>query len=311
MTKVSGVHRIAAPVAMYQSLSTFNDAITRRIVEWLVVLILIIIGAPATLAQQRPLLTEDVDIIKPGVIRIESGFEFLQDQRFPLSGLRGDVTKLADTRLSFGLASNVEFQIEWTFQHFLSITGRDPAPIPLKLGVNQADTNDVGDVRLWMKIKLRNESTVAPAVGFRFGVELPNSDQARGIGTNTTNFYGMITAGKRFGNKLNMFGNLGLGILTAPLVATSQNDVLLYGLAGSYAATDRVNIVGEVNGFHSTRKRAPLGTEDFSEARLGAQIRALGVRWFAAGIFGVSRRAPKTGLAMGITYDWDAFNPVK
>jgi hypothetical protein len=262
-------------------------------------------------AQQRPLITEDVDIIKPGLIRIESGFEFLQNQTFPLSGLRGDVTKIADTRLSFGLAPNVEFQIEWSFQNVLSITSRGPSAIPLKLGVNESDTNDVGDVRLWMKIKLRNESRAAPAVGFRFGVELPNSDQARGIGTNTTNFYGMITAGKRFGDKLNVFGNLGVGILTAPLQATSQNDVLLYGLAGIYSATDRVNIVGEVNGFHSTRKSAPLGTEDFSEARLGAQIRALGVRWFAAGIFGTSKRAPKTGLTMGLTYDWDAFNPVK
>ena len=271
----------------------------------------VIAAAPLAPAQQRPLITEDVDIIKPGVIRIESGFEFLQRERFPLSGLEGDRTKLADTRLSFGLAPNVEFQIEWTIQNFLSIRSRGPSAIPLKLGTNEADTNDVGDVRLWMKIKLRNQSRIAPALGFRFGVELPNSNQARGIGTNTTNFYGMVTAGKRFGEKLNVFGNLGLGILTAPLEATSQNDVLLYGLAGSYAATDRVNIVGEVNGFHSTRKRAPLGTEDFSETRLGAQIRALGVRWYAAGIFGVSKRAPKTGLAIGITYDWDAFNPIK
>ena len=262
-------------------------------------------------AQQRPLLTEDVDIIKPGLIRIETGFEFLQDQRFFLSGLRGDVTKLADTRLSFGLAPNVEFQIEWTVQSLLSIKSRGLSAIPLKVGSTDSSTNDVGDARLWMKIKLRNESRIAPALGFRFGVELPNSNQARGIGTNTTNFYGMVIAGKRLGDKLNVFGNLGLAILTAPLEATSQNDVLLYGLAGTYKASDRVTVVGEVNGFHSTRKRAPLGTEDYSEARLGAQIRALGVRWYAAGVFGVSKRAPKTGLAVGITYDWDAFNPIK
>src|SRR5262245_48964322 len=93
--------------------------------------------------QQRPLITEDVDIIKPGVVRIESGFEFLQNQTFPLSGLHGDVTKLVDTRLSFGLAPNVEFQIEWTLQNFLSITRRTPSPIDLKLGANAADTNDV------------------------------------------------------------------------------------------------------------------------------------------------------------------------
>ena len=285
--------------------------IGRRLAGFLALSISAIALTTTAEAQQRPLITEDVDVIKPGLIRIESGFEFLQNQTFPLSGLRGDVTKLADTRLSFGLAPNVEFQIEWTFQNFLSITSRGPSAIPLKLGANDADTNDVGDVRLWMKIKLRNESRVAPAMGFRFGVELPNSDQSRGIGTNTTNFYGMITAGKRFGDKLNLFGNLGLGILTAPLQATSQNDVLLYGLAGIYSATDRVNIVGEVNGFHSTRNNPPLGTEDFSEARLGAQIRALGVRWFAAGVFGTSKRAPKTGIVMGLTYDWDAFSPVK
>ncbi|HSQ19344.1 MAG TPA: hypothetical protein VLR92_03120 [Blastocatellia bacterium] len=284
---------------------------TRTACRSMVVSTVILLLATSAWAQQRPLVTEDVEIIKPGVIRIESGFEFLQNQRFPLSGLRGDVTRLADTRLSFGLAPNVEFQIEWTFQNFLSITGHDPSAIPLKLGANESDTNDVGDARLWMKIKLRNQSRIAPSVGFRFGVELPNSNQARGIGTNTTNFYGMILAEKRIGDKLNVFGNLGLGILTAPLEATSQNDVLLYGLAGNYVASDRVNIVGEVNGFHSTRKRAPLGTEDFSEARLGAQIRALGVRWYAAGIFGTSKRAPRTGLAIGITYDWDAFTPVK
>jgi hypothetical protein len=268
--------------------------------------------AACAFAQQRPLITEDVDIIKPGVIRIESGFEFLQNQKFPLSGLRGDLTKVADTRLSFGLAPNVEFQIEWTIHNFLSIDGRGASAVPLRLGANASDTNDVGDVILWMKMKLRNESKRVPALGFRFGAQLPNSNESRGIGTNTTNFYGIITAGKRFADKkLNVFGNLGIGILTAPLNTFSQNDVLMYGLAGVYTASDRVNVVGEVNGFHSTRKRAPLGTEDFSEARLGAQIRALGVRWNAAGIVGLSNRAPRSGLAFGITYDWDAFDPIK
>ncbi|HSO73579.1 MAG TPA: hypothetical protein VLU47_01985 [Blastocatellia bacterium] len=266
----------------------------------------------SAVAQQRPLLTEDVDIIKPGVIRIETGVEFLQNQQFPLSGLRGDLMRLGDTRLSFGLASNVEFQIEWTVRNFLSIDSLGTSAIPLTLGANLKDTSDAGDAKLWMKVKLRNESRVAPSVGFRFGVELPNSKQARGIGTNTTNFYGMVTAGKHvLDDKLNLFGNLGLGILTSPLNSTSQNDVLLYGLAGIYTLNDRVNLVGEVNGFHSTRTNPPLGTESFGEARLGAQIKALGLRWNAAGVFGITRRAPKTGFSLGVTYDWDAFNPVK
>jgi hypothetical protein len=277
-------------------------------------LVTFLAGALATPArsQQRPLLTEDVDIVKPGVIRIETSFDFLQNQRFPLSGLRGDMVSIANTRLSFGLAPNVEFQIEWTPQKFLSIKERQPPSIPLKLGANKSDTSDFGDAILWMKMKLRSESPRAPALGFRFGVELPNSNQARGIGTNTTNFYATINAGKRFmSERLNLFGNIGLGILQAPLNTFSQNDVLLYGLAGIYKLSDRINLLGEVNGFHSTRKHAPVGTEDFSEARLGAQVCALGLRWNAAGIFGISKRAPKTGLSIGITYDWSAFTPIK
>ena len=272
---------------------------------------LLLIWTAAT-AQQRPLVTEDVDLIRPGVVRIEGGFEFVQDQTFPLSGLRGDLFKLGELRLSFGMSPNVEFQMEWTIRKFLSITERGPSSVPLQLGANESDTDDVGDLTLWMKMKLRNETARSPAVGFRFGVQLPNSDRSLGIGTNTTNFFGMVTAGKHLmGERLDVFGNVGLGILQSPLDPNSQNDVLLYGLAGIYKASDRINLAGEVNGFHSTRSHAPLGTEDFSEARLGAQVRALGVRWNAAGIFGLSKRAPKTGLALGITYDWDAFTPVK
>jgi hypothetical protein len=274
-------------------------------------LLLLAVAGSIAMGQQRPLLTEDVDVVKPGVVRIETGFAFLQNQQFPLSGLKGNVTQLADSRLSFGLSPMVEFQIEWTARDLLSIKSRQPSPLALKPGLLNS-TSDVGDARLWMKIKMRNETAAAPSLGFRFGVQLPNSDQSRGIGTNTTNFYGMVTAGKRFMNeKLNVFGNIGLGILTAPLSSFSQNDVLLYGVAGIYNVSDNLNLLGEVNGVHSTRKNTPLGTEGISEARIGAQINALGLRWDAAGIFGVSKFAPKTGFSLGITYDWDAFTPIK
>jgi hypothetical protein len=45
-------------------------------------------------AQQRPLLTEDVDIIPPGTLRIQAGLDFLQDAKFPASGLTGDLTRV-------------------------------------------------------------------------------------------------------------------------------------------------------------------------------------------------------------------------
>ena len=35
------------------------------------------------------------------------------------------------------------------------------------------------------------------------------------------------------------------------------------------------------------------------------------VRFNAAGIFGLSKNAPRTGLALGVTYDWEAFETIK
>jgi hypothetical protein len=169
-------------------------------------------------AQQRPLLTEDVDIIPPGSIRIEAGIDFLQGARFPVSGLRGDLTRVGVIGINFGMGPNVEFQIEGVAQNYLSINSAGPSAIPLQLAPGANSTNDTGDFTLAAKFKLRNETRRGPSLGFRFGVQLPNSSQGTGIGLNQTNAFGSILVGKKFGQdgRFNTFGNLGLAILTAP-----------------------------------------------------------------------------------------------
>src|SRR6266516_390437 len=131
-----------------------------------------ICSAAIAQAQQRPLITEDVDIIPPGSLRIEAGIDFVQKARFPVSGLTGDLTRAGVIGINIGFAPNVEFQIEGVAQNFLSINSRGTSAIPLNVASNANSTNDVGDFTLWAKIKLRNESKRAPSVGFRFGVQL-------------------------------------------------------------------------------------------------------------------------------------------
>src|SRR5215213_9834294 len=188
-----------------------------------------------TPAQQRPLVTEDVEIVKPGSIRFEFGFDFLQDRNFTLSGLNGDLTRVGVFSAAFGLAPNVEFETGGVFQNFLSINRQfQPSAVPLQLSSATNSTHDAGDFYLATKIKLRPETKRLPAIGFRFGAELPNSNQSRGIGVNQINFFATALAGKQFGKRVRVFGNLGLGILTAPVDPFTQNDVLLYGLATTY-----------------------------------------------------------------------------
>jgi hypothetical protein len=266
-------------------------------------------------AQQRPLITEDVDIIPPGTLRIEAGLDFLQGARFPVSGLTGDVTRVGVIGINIGFAPNVEFQIEGVAQNFLAINSRGASAIPLNLAPGANSTNGPGDFTLWTKFKLRNETRRGPSLGFRVGVGLPNSNQATGIGLNQTNAYGQILVGKKFGHngRLNTFGNLGVAILTAPTQLFSQNDVLTYGLAGIFRLNKQFSVAGEVNGRANTRPGGgPLGTESQSEARLGMQIRASGLRFDFAGIKGLTNFTHDSGFTVGVTYDTPSlFAPAK
>lgn len=263
-------------------------------------------------AQQRPLVTEDVETVKPGSARLEFGFDFQQDKNFTLSGLNGDLTRFGVVSITFGLSPNVEVESGGVIQNFLSINRQfRPSAVPLQLSQATNSTHDAGDFYLATKIKLRRESKRLPSVGFRFGAELPNSNQSRGIGLNQINFFATTLVGKNFGKRLRVFGNLGLGILTAPLDRFTQNDVLLYGLAASYQYNDRVTLAGEVNGRYNTRNQAPIGTESEGAARLGARIRAAGLMWDIAGIKGLNKNSSRSGISFGVTYEANLFQPIK
>jgi hypothetical protein len=279
------------------------------------VLVFLVAWSVTASAQQRPLLTEDVDIIPPGTMRIEAGIDFLQGSRFPVSGLTGDLTRVGVIGLNFGMAPNVEFQIEGVAQNVLSINSRGTSLIPLSLAPGANSTNDTGDFILWTKFKLRSETKHGPSLGFRFGVGLPNSSQGHGLGLNQTNAYGSVLVGKKFGRdgRLNTFGNLGIAILTAPTELFSQNDVLTYGAAGIFRVNKQFSVAGEVNGRANTRPGGgPKGTESQSEARLGMQVRASGLRFDFAAIKGLTDFTHNSGVTIGVTYDTPViFTPAK
>lgn len=270
-------------------------------------LVFVITVAAAAVAQQRPLLTDDIDITPAGSIEIGAGVDFFQDAEFPLSGLTGDLTRVGDIRVRTGLAPNVELQIEGTIRNFVAVNSRGPSAIPLTVDGNS--TNDFDDFTVSAKVKLRNEGKIMPALGLKFGFQMPNTDQARGIGTNQINIFTKILLQKKFGSvvrgtpRVNAMGNIGLGIMTAPIERFTQNDLLLYGLAGIYRLTDKVNLVSEVNGRVNTRGGdAPLGTESIGQFRVGAQIKASGLRFDTAAAFGLTRYSPRTGVIFGVTY---------
>ncbi len=264
-------------------------------------------------AQNRPLRTVDAETVPAGTMRVQVGFDFLQDVDFPLSGLSGDMTSVAVVHIRMGVGKIAEVQLEGAVHHFLDVKKQVGAFVtPVLTG--PSSTHDVGDFSIATKIRLLSETKRRPAIGFRFGYQMPNSNQSRGIGSNTSNIFAEFILQKYFG-KLNLMGNAGVTILQAPAANFTQNDVLTFGAGFSYAAHRRVNVVGEVAGFQSTRtiSASLVGTESRSQGRFGLQILAGGFQWDIAGIAGITRNSPRSGFTFGISRDfrWFDYNAIK
>src|ERR1051326_8692737 len=105
----------------------------RHMTRLVYILTLLTCSVITVAAQQRPLITEDVDIIPPGSVRIGAGIDFMQNAKYPVSGIGGDLTRVGVVTVTFGMSPNVEFQIEGVAQNYVSINSRGPSAIPLNL----------------------------------------------------------------------------------------------------------------------------------------------------------------------------------
>ncbi|MCI0723962.1 MAG: hypothetical protein L0338_34140 [Acidobacteria bacterium] len=217
------------------------------------------------------------------------------------------MTSLGVIGIYAGLGEIVEFQMQGSVYDFLSINKRSATPLDLTLNTAGTATSDFGDLSLSTKILLAAEKKHFPALAFRPTVQLPNASAAKGLGLDSTQFYGTLLAGKHFG-KLNAFANAGLGILGNPVEAGVQNDVVVYGLGGIYPVSPALSLASEVYGRWSTRQSGtPLGTESQSQFRLGVQIHGLGFRWDIAGVAGLADNSPNSGISFGVTKEFRAF----
>lgn len=260
-------------------------------------------------AQDRPLRTVGTDTVAPGSVRAEVGFDFLQDVTFPLSGLNGDETSVGVVNVRMGVSKIAEIQIEGAIQNFLDVKAQGTSFVPdLKLtGTNS--THDTGDFSLSTKVRFLKAEGKRPGLALKFGFIMPNSNQARGIGTNTTNVFALLAIEEQI-RRLRLMGNLGIQILQAPNALFTQNDVLMYGGAFSYPLHRRVTLLGEVNGLYSSRhiNDALIGTQSAGQARLGLQIFAGGLLWDVAGIKGLNKNDPGSGFTFGVTKEFRLFD---
>ena len=268
--------------------------------------VMALVAVPA-FAQQRPLVTEDPEVVGAGRVLLEGGIDYGRDVLFPASGLTGNLLRAPLIGLSFGLSSIAELQIDGGLFNSLSITDQREAPLSGMLDVTGDSTSDVEDIVVATKVRVLNEGATRPAIGVRLATKLPNASNESGLGLDTTDFYVSGLFAKTI-QSIRVVGNLGLGILGDPTRGDAQNDVLAYGLSLARALTDQTEVVGEVNGrAHVADGAAAPGTESRSALRFGARYTNGMLRVDGAIIIGLTTRDPGFGVAAGATYVFDAF----
>jgi hypothetical protein len=258
-------------------------------------------------AQQRPLVTQDPESIGAGRVLVEGGVDYDHNAFYPLSGLKGNLWKVPTIGLSVGISSIAEVQITGGPFDTLAITERRTAPLADVVTATGDTTHAVEDLVVAMKIRVAGETASRPALGIRFATRLPNAKHESGMGQDTTDFY-MSFLGAKTVQSLRVVGNLGLGIMSEPLTAGKQNDVLTYGLSFARAMTQQAEVVGELNGRISTRNGTPpVGTESSGILKLGGRYTRGPVRFDAGIYFGLTTVDPTIGFTTGFTYVFSAF----
>jgi len=265
-------------------------------------------AAPAV-AQQRPLVTEDPEVIGAGLVLLEGGFDYSRDILFPASGLQGNLLRVPTLGVSVGISSIAEIQIDGGLYNRLSIThtGVGPAPLANQLQVTGSSTRSVEDIVIATKIRLLSESPSRPAFGVRFATKLPNASNESGLGLDTTDFHAQALVGKTV-RSIRVVGNVGLGILGDPTRGDNQNDVLLYGVSVARAVREGIEVVGELNGRANTRGGTPpVGTDSRAVVRLGGRLTRGTVRIDAGVLLGMTSRDPGFGFTAGATWVFKGF----
>jgi hypothetical protein len=270
------------------------------------VLVLALPSSPLS-AQERPLVTQDPETVGAGKVLIEGGIVHERNITFPLSGLQGNLWRLPVIGIDVGISTIADLQLTGGPYDRLSILTRQAAPLAASVTATGDTTHDVDDVNLGVKIRFVPETASTPGAAFRFSTRLPNAKHASGLGQDTTDLSASILLGKSV-QPLRLVGNIGWTIMSEPLDAAKQNDVLTYGLSLTAAVARSTALVGEINGWVSTRNGpAPVGTESRGRATLGAWYRTGALRFDAGILLGLTKLDPTVGITAGVTYIIDAF----
>ena len=279
----------------------------RTLTTTFLALAFVLAAAASALAQQRPLQTEDPEVIGAGRIMFEAGIDYKRDVSLPVSGLRGNLFTVPPVGISIGVSSIAEIQLDAGLYQKLYITERVAnAPFSPLLALDGNSTADVEDLNIGAKVRFLSETAGRPAMAVRFSTRLPNASNESGLGKDMQDFTVGLIVGKTV-QSIRVVTNLGLVILGNPTRPAAQDDLLAYSLSVARAISQNAEVVGEFAGRANFANIVTPGAEDRGLLRFGARYTRSGVRLDAGIMLGLTSRDPGIGLTGGLTWVFNAF----
>jgi hypothetical protein len=268
--------------------------------------LIVLIVTSSAAGQQRPLPLETPEGVGAGNVRLQAGVDYTHDARFTLSGLQGNLWRVALIGVDVGLSDIADLELSGGLRDHLGITSRTPAALSDALQLTDpTSTGAFDDIVIGTKLALLREQAGRPGVGIRVATRLPNAKHPSGLGQDTTDFFSSVIVSQSFGGT-RVIGNVGLGLLGDPLQGNRRVKSLLYAVSGTRTVAAGGDAIAGVDG--RTGPAEP-GLESRAIARAGV-ARAQGAALLKAEVtFGLTSRDGNFGFAASASFTFHAFNP--
>src|SRR5262249_50039884 len=231
---------------------------------------------------------------------------YARDARFTLSGLEGQLWRVALISLDAGLSDVADLELSGGFRDHLAITSRMPAALSNVLRLSDPDsTGAFDDILIGTKVSVLREQAGVPGIAVRVLTRLPNAKHPSGLGQDTTDFFASAIVAHTLASAL-VVGSAGVGVLGDPLQGNRRVPSFLYGLAVTRSLAPGVDAVA---GFDGRTGRAEPGLESRAIARVGV-ARTRGAVCLEADLTsGLTDRDGNIGFAVSATFTFHGFNP--
>lgn len=266
-----------------------------------VLLVLVTTPGFAQNALRRGAVIQPVALAEKGDLLLGFGAGYEADVNVPLLSIEGDLARIGILQLSWAVGDRVLLEVWGDAYRALTVDSMGSAPpVEPDEGVADGKSTGAGDFGAVITFLVFGGEQ-GFGIGGRLGFNIPDSNQAEGLGTNTTNI-GMSLLGSYGRGPFLITGDVGIGILEAPLENFEQNDVIIYSAEVLYsiAGAQTLRAYASIGGRASTRGEVPVGTEDLGVVGIGADYRFSRWRLDAAGLVGYAGNSPSWGVTAGV-----------